>query len=472
MLITRTRHRMAAATAAAAITLTGIPVAAHASTAPAPAQATVTTAGQGPCVTDFTDAPPTGSFYTAITWMACEGLTSGYADGSFGKNQRITRGETASFLYRLSGDKHRATTTQRFSDVPVGSTHSIAISWMQAQGLSNGYTDGTFGRNKPISRGELASFLYRYAKASGISYRAPARSPYSDMTGDQKRYYYAPAAWMKSTGLIGGYTDGSFRPDRMVTRGETAKFMYALETHLNGEPAPPTVTPKPVSTLPSADLKFGPYTGTPRRLQDIFHLECIHALDGEDLPEREDAKPAPGQKPVWSVHHQQKLTQGWKVCPTRMYEQIAIPAAFNVQAQAGDGSHISRLRITDGAGQVVGGFQDNVTGSAPARTELVEVLEIAELPTVPSTEGEIRYLRTLVVDTRSGPQLLIDQVSAPAQADPASLKAWDLAAGGDRRALVYASIRLDTPDDGRQMATSDLAEVLRSMVGSFVPAVM
>jgi hypothetical protein len=225
--------------------------------------------------------------------------------------------------------------------------------------------------------------------------------------------------------------------------------------------------------LPSAQLQQGPYEGEPRRLEDIFHLECLHALDGADLPEREDADVDEGEKPVWSVHSRQALTEGWKACPTRMYEQIAIPAVFTVQAEtAQGGGSISRLSITDSDGQVLGGFQDNVTGSAPARTELVEVLGITELPPVPSTEGEIRYLRTLVVDTRSGPQLLIDQVSAPAQADPASLKAWDLAAGGDRRALVYASIRLDTPDDGRQMATSDLAVVLRSMVDSFVPAVM
>jgi hypothetical protein len=468
-MLTRTRHQMAAATAAAAITLTGIPVAAHASTAPAPAHATVTTTGQGPCVTDFTDAPPTGSFYTAITWMACKGLTNGYADGSFGKVKEITRGEVASFLYRLSGDRHNAGITKDFKDVKTSSSHFTAISWMKAEGLTNGYADGSFGISKPITRGELAAFMLR---SSGVSYQAPARSPYSDMTDEQSRFYFGPAAWMKSTGMITGYADGSFRPHRMVTRGETAKFMYALETHLNGEPAPPTVTPKPVSALPSADLKFGPYTGTPRRLQDIFHLECIHALDGENLPEREDAELAPGRKPVWSVHHQQKLTQGWKVCPTRMYEQLAIPAAFTVQAQAGDGSHISRLRITDGAGQVVGGFQDDVTDRAPASARLVKALEITELPWTPATDGEVRYLRTLLVQTGTGPQLLIDQVSAPAGTNPASLKVWDLAAGAGQRDQIYASVRLASVGAAEQTAESDLAAVLRSMAGSYTPGVM
>lgn len=269
----------------------------------------------------------------------------------------------------------------------------------------------------------------------------------------------------------------SSSPDTTVTTPAGPTVSPSSSPHVSsGFPAASSETgPAPGATgsLPSARLQQGSYQGEPRRLADIFHLPCLHALDGTDLPEREDAELNEGEKPVWVVHRRQALTAGWKACPTRMYEQIVIPAAFTVQAETAEGGGtISRLSITDSDGQVLGGFQDNVTGSAPASTELVEVLEITELPTVPSTEGEIRYLRTLVVDAQSGPQVLIDQVSTPPKADPASLKAWDLAAGGDHRTLVYASIHLDTPDDGQQVASSDLADVLRSMVGSFVPAVM
>jgi hypothetical protein len=244
----------------------------------------------------------------------------------------------------------------------------------------------------------------------------------------------------------------------------------------------PTVTATPSQTgktsgvngvLPSAQLQQGPHEGEPRRLEDVFHVQCLHALDGTDLPESEDATPGEGEKPVWSVHRHQALTAGWKVCPTRMYEQIVVPTVFTVQAETDQGAgSISRLRIIDGAGQAVGGFQDDAAGGAPATTELVEAIEVTKLPQVPSSNGETRYLRTLVVDTSTGPQVLIDQVSAPADVDPASLKVWDLAAGGSRRVLVYASIHLEVTDDGPQVASSDQADVLRSMVCSFVPAVM
>jgi hypothetical protein len=468
---TLTRPLTALTALALLVPTTGAAVAGPGSPVPATPWTVASGRGAAPCVTDFADAPPTGSFYTAITWMACAGITAGYSDGSFGKARQITRGETAQFLYRMSGEKHEPGTARDFKDVNPGGAGFTAISWMQAEGLSAGYANGRFGINDPISRGELAAFMYRMG--GSVKSEVPAKSPFTDMKTTTP--FYNGAAWLKSTQLVAGYADGTFRPGPAITRGQTAAFLYALETHLHGTPAPPKVSPKPYAPaglLPSADLKFGAYTGSPRQLEEIFHLECIHALDGEDIPDREDATLAPGEKPVWSVHNEQKLTQGWKVCPTRMYEQMAIPAAFTVQADTTDGRAISRLRITGGSGHVTAGFQNDVTGRAPDSTRLLKALEITELPMAPSAGGEVRYLRTLLVDTASGPQLLIDQVSASAGTDPKSLTVWDLVAGPGERDLVYASIRLDTAAGAQQAADSHLADVLRSMVGSFTPGVM
>lgn len=187
-----------------------------------------------PCSTSFTDVSRGHSFYETITWMGCAGLTVGYADGSFRPYQQITRAEVAAFLYRLSGDAHSAGSRRDFTDVPVTSTHFEAISWMKEQGLSLGYADGTFAPSKSISRGEVATFMYRYGETTG-RYVAPSTSPFTDLVGHQGRFYYGPATWMQATGMISGYTDGTFRPERMVTRGETSKFLYALNAVLDGQ---------------------------------------------------------------------------------------------------------------------------------------------------------------------------------------------------------------------------------------------
>lgn len=194
-----------------------------------------------PCAYDFSDAPPAGSFYAAITWMACKNITAGYSDGSFGKTRQITRGETAQFLYRLSGENHSPGIKRDFKDVNPGGAGFTAISWMQAKGYSAGYANGAFGINDPITRGELASFMYRMG--GSVKAEVPTKTPFTDMKTTTP--FYNGAAWLKGTGMVGGYADGTFRPKRSITRGETAAFLYALETYLHGKPAPPKVAPKP-----------------------------------------------------------------------------------------------------------------------------------------------------------------------------------------------------------------------------------
>jgi hypothetical protein len=175
-------------------------------------------------VRDFRDIPRSHSYYRYVNWMACQGLTAGYSNGTFGLGRQLSRGETAMFLYRLSGERHEPGTTKDFGDVPVGGAYFTAVSWMKEKGYSAGYADGTFDRNRNISRGELASFLYRM---SGQTYGTTAYSPYSDMSA--KSAHFTAAAWLHSTQMISGYTDRSFRPTRPVTRGETAKFLYSFD---------------------------------------------------------------------------------------------------------------------------------------------------------------------------------------------------------------------------------------------------
>jgi hypothetical protein len=175
-------------------------------------------------VRDFRDIPPSHSYYRYVNWMACQELTAGYSNGTFGLSRQLSRGETAMFLYRLSGERHDPGTTVDFRDVPVGGAYFTAVSWLKEKGYSAGYADGTFDRNRNISRGELASFLYRM---SGKTYRTTAYSPYSDMSPQSG--FFTAAAWLRSTGMISGYTDRSFRPTRPVTRGESATFLYSFD---------------------------------------------------------------------------------------------------------------------------------------------------------------------------------------------------------------------------------------------------
>ncbi len=259
------------ATAVAAVPATATPV-----TVPAAA----TKACSAP---DFTDVQPGTTFYTAITWLRCEAISTGYSDGSYRTGQAITRGEAAQLLYRYSGDTHAAGTQRDFSDVPAGASAFTAVSWMKAKGYTTGYADGTFGVDRPITRGELAAFLYRM---SGEKASAPATSPFTDL--DARDTFYAPATWFKATGLIAGYADGSFRPDQDVTRGETAKFLYAVESRTHGTPPAYQVsTPARSSAVNATGGSGGAYqdaralTYSNGTVSSQYHVYADH-LDGAE----------------------------------------------------------------------------------------------------------------------------------------------------------------------------------------------
>lgn len=201
-----------------------------------PGDAPATAAGhQQVCsAPDFRDVPETSPFYEAITWLRCEQISVGYADGTYAPGRQITRGETAQLLYRFSGEEHDPGTRRDFTDVRSESSAFTAVSWMQEKGYSRGYADGSFGVNRPITRGEVSAFMFRMSGAENPE-AVDGESVFPDMETDDT--FYHSAAWFRQEGLASGYADGTFRPGRNVTRGETAKFLYGLETYLHGEPA-------------------------------------------------------------------------------------------------------------------------------------------------------------------------------------------------------------------------------------------
>jgi len=112
----------------------------------------------------FTDVPVKHAFYKAIQWAVEQGITGGYSGdraGQFGPSDPCTRGQIAMFLWRYAGKPDPEGSTQTFSDVSVKSAFYKAIQWASEQGITAGYSDGTFGVNKTCTRGHCVTFLYR-----------------------------------------------------------------------------------------------------------------------------------------------------------------------------------------------------------------------------------------------------------------------------------------------------------------------
>ncbi|EYR62706.1 hypothetical protein N866_05795, partial [Actinotalea ferrariae CF5-4] len=143
---------------------------------------------QGPWTGGFWDVPASSPFREEIAWLSATGVTTGYPDGSFQPTTEVTRETMAAFLYRLAGSP-ATTTTVRFTDVPATHRFAREISWLADQGITTGFTDGKFRPGEAVSRAAMAAFLHRYAgspstTAASSTFRdMPAGAPFSQEVG-------------------------------------------------------------------------------------------------------------------------------------------------------------------------------------------------------------------------------------------------------------------------------------------------
>ena len=139
----------------------------------------------------------------------------GYPNGTVKPAGNITRAETAAILFRLMDDASRKTyysTKSGFRDVASGSWYNTYVATLNNAGVITDSSNGYFRPNEAITRAELAAMLANFTETAG------AANYFNDVSA---RYWAANAiAICAKLGWITGYPDGSFRPDRNVTRAE------------------------------------------------------------------------------------------------------------------------------------------------------------------------------------------------------------------------------------------------------------
>ena len=143
----------------------------------------------------------------------------GYPDGTVQPNGQITRAEATTIFFRLLTDESREanlTKTNRYTDVAAGAWYNTAISTMTRAGIVDGYPDGTFRPDAPITRAEMSKIISLFAELDKKTDR------FSDIAGHWAEKYIKLAA---GNGWIEGYPDGTFLPQRNITRAETATMI-------------------------------------------------------------------------------------------------------------------------------------------------------------------------------------------------------------------------------------------------------
>lgn len=148
----------------------------------------------------------------------------GYPDGDVHPQGNITRAEVATIFFRLLRDPVRKqywSQTNGYSDVPGNKWYNNAISTLSNMGIICGYPDGTFRPDAPITRAELTKIAAGFFSDPRVAATYDGR--FSDVHGAE--WYISYLMTALEEGLIEGYPDGSFRPNRPITRAETCTIV-------------------------------------------------------------------------------------------------------------------------------------------------------------------------------------------------------------------------------------------------------
>jgi hypothetical protein len=108
----------------------------------------------------FSDVPPDSTFYAYIETAVNHGIISGYADGTFRPGANITRGQLSKIVVGAQGWPLTTTGGPHFTDLPAANPFYAYVETAFAQGIINGYADGTFRPSNSATRAQISKIVY------------------------------------------------------------------------------------------------------------------------------------------------------------------------------------------------------------------------------------------------------------------------------------------------------------------------
>ncbi|MEQ8843169.1 MAG: S-layer homology domain-containing protein [Acidimicrobiales bacterium] len=179
----------------------------------------VSPTGHGPLV--FSDVPADAYYAHAVAWLSARGITTGTGPGVFSPDAVVTRGQMVTFLWRYRGSP-TGSPNSGYSDVARSAFYAKAVDWAKAEGVTTGTGGNRFSPEDPVTRAQVATFLWRFEGAPGDA----RRSAFRDVPRDQ--YYTEAIDWLSERNITTGTGPAAFSPEDPVTRGQMATFLWRL----------------------------------------------------------------------------------------------------------------------------------------------------------------------------------------------------------------------------------------------------
>ena len=169
---------------------------------------------------NFHDVSRLDYFYDAVKWAAENGIASGTGRYTFSPNAVCTRAQTVTFLWRAAGSPLPRYRVCPFTDVQPSDYYYNAVLWAVEQGITTGLNATTFGPDVTVTRGQVATFLYRAASAA----KPNTFNPFADVK--TTAYNYNAILWAYDNRITTGTSDTTFSPDAYCTRAQIVTFLY------------------------------------------------------------------------------------------------------------------------------------------------------------------------------------------------------------------------------------------------------
>ena len=169
----------------------------------------------------FTDVPKTAWCRADVEYVWQHGIMKGISATKFGPDTKMTRAMFVTVLYRMEGSPSvEGMQIPAFTDIGAKWCYD-AIIWAYNAGVTLGKTATTFAPNDSITRAEIVTMVYRYSGS-------PTVSGVPNFTDAASVGAWARDAiiWATSVGVINGYTDGSFGPNKTALRSEMAAMLH------------------------------------------------------------------------------------------------------------------------------------------------------------------------------------------------------------------------------------------------------
>ena len=166
--------------------------------------------------------------HVGIDYALRQGLFLGTSDTTFSPNAAMTRAMLVTVLYRMSGSPSVDGQTHPFMDVADHAWYESALIWAVSNGVVNGVSETGFAPNSNVTRQQVATILYRYAKLQG--YDVSATTDLSGFPDYEKVASYATSAmaWANAAELVQGSLQGNetlLLPTTSATRAQLAAIL-------------------------------------------------------------------------------------------------------------------------------------------------------------------------------------------------------------------------------------------------------